>query len=129
MKRCTNMKLKVVAVAAWALIVCCSCSHTIRGKPVGSLTVEDAFRLYMKHPTVIEWLTKTEAEAVYFPDRNFWKIQLKDGWILYTEHTDKNGIVYVDQIEPRSDNPDALKKIPALRAECQKIMENKRTRH
>jgi hypothetical protein len=78
----------------------------------------------MKNPTVIEWLEKTHAQAVYLG--TYWKIELQDGWVNYTEYKDEKGVLYVDRVDPHSDDPKVMKRLEALRAECQKIMDERK---
>ena len=115
-----------IGLTVLLLAVLCSCSSEITGKPVGRLTVEEATRLYMNHPTVVEWLRATDAQAVYFPSEDHWKIELKDGWIIYTEAKGKNGLLYVNQIAPASKDPAVVKRLQNLREECEKAVANQR---
>ena len=116
------MKTFHTIAALVVLLLAVSCSSTITGKPVGKLTLEEAVRLHMTKPTVIEWLQKTDAQAVYFPQQKVWKINLQDGWIFYSEYKDEKGVLWVDAIDPRSDDPGVLKRLEVLGPEYEKAM-------
>ena len=80
----------------------------------------------MTKPTVAEWLQKTDAQPVYFPEQKVWKVNLKDGWIFYSEHKDDKGILWVDAIDPQSDEPYVLRKLEVLGPEYEKAMRNEK---
>lgn len=84
--------------------------------------MEEAVRLHMTHPTVIDWLRQTDAQAVYLGDQGLWRIRLKDGVIDYTEYKDAKGVVYVNQIGVQTDDPEALKRLEALKPEYEQAI-------
>jgi hypothetical protein len=101
-----------------------SCSHTIKTEPVGKMRIEDTMRLYMTHPSVAEWLTKTQATPVFL-GQGTWKLILPDGWVFYNEYKDKNGVLYVSQIHAESDDPQLTERIKVLHQNIEKMLIDK----
>ena len=116
MKLCRTI---LVLCAIQSLSACA----TIKTKPVGTITVEDAIRLYMTGPTVAQWLTETKATPILLSN-NTWKIILKDGWVFYKEYKDKKGVLYIERIQPESDDPLVTARIEELALEATKKIES-----
>jgi hypothetical protein len=112
-----------VALVALVSVSCTTTATTTKPvNPTGKLTVEETVRLHMQHPTVTEWLSATEAQPAYFPEKKYWRIDLKDGWILYTERQDEKGVSYVNKIAPFSNDPVVKQRLQVLRPEYEKAM-------
>jgi hypothetical protein len=117
-------RILTVLLLSALTITLSSCSHTIKTEPVGKMGVEDAMRLYMTNPSVVEWLTKTQATPVLL-GQGTWKLILPDGWVFYNEYKDKNGVLYVSQIHAESDDPQLTERIKVLHQNIEKMLIDK----
>ena len=77
----------------------------------------------MTGPTVAQWLTETKATPILLSN-NTWKIILKDGWVFYKEYKDKKGVLYIERIQPESDDPLVTARIEELALEATKKIES-----
>ena len=57
---------------------------------------------------------------------NTWKIILKDGWVFYKEYKDKKGVLYIERIQPESDDPLVTARIEELKVEVEKMIEGRK---
>ena len=84
-------------VLAAVMLMFVGCARHAERPLVGSLTVKEAVTFYKTLPTVADWLKKTNAIPQRTPDQDTWRITLKDGALLYTEHQ-VSGVLYVDRL-------------------------------
>jgi len=118
------MRLSVAGVFLLLVVLTCSACRTIRTYDVGKIGVEDAMRLYITNPTVAEWLSKTRATPVFL-GQDTWKIILPDGEVFYTEYRTDKGILYVNQLQAFSDDPQTAERIKQLNQEIEALFRRK----
>jgi len=100
--------MKILSILV--IIILVGCGNDIRGNPIGDLTVQQAVQLYKTHPTVVEWLAKTNAMASV-NSNGIWCMRLKDGIILYTEYKELDGYMYIEHLGCNSDDVETRRKL------------------